>query len=524
MTRKVIVLGIDGLSWKIIDNNIIPSLRGIIKYSTYGILQLTIPPITGPAWVSFATGKNPGKHGCYDFLIPKDSLKKLKPISTKNIKSPTFYELLESQEKNIVLINLPCSHPPRIKNGVIVADFLTGNDQKIYPKSLERRFPEIKNYRLSPKGELMNDRRVKELVNDILEIEKIRFQIAKKLLKNIEWDLFFVLFSGTDWIQHLIYDKIVENKETHAIKIYRYLDEIVRWFIENLPEDSVLMIMSDHGFDVYKRAININDWLVKNKFLELKEEKSTIYQHKVDIEIIKAKKRRLKINIPIFLVNIVQNFPQLYKVYTYIKRMFKIEIGTKNYVPVIERTIAYCTITGSSNFSGIYINDNERFVDGIIKKEEYEKIREKIMSDLKKIKEIKNIWKKEEIYRGEQIINAPDIIIKSECCILEKSYNHPLGKICGHSINGIFITYGKGIKKGCKIENARIIDVAPTILHIFGLPIPKDMDGRVLTEIFEPDSEFAKRVPKYVNPDYYEKLSEKQRIKKKITKRMKKMK
>ncbi|MCD6514426.1 MAG: hypothetical protein J7L07_05840 [Candidatus Odinarchaeota archaeon] len=48
-----------------------------------------------------------------------------------------------------------------------------------------------------------------------------------------------------------------------------------------------------------------------------------------------------------------------------------------------------------------------------------------------------------------------------------------------------------------------IFDVAPTIFHLFGLPIPSTMDGRVLTEIFKPEGESAKRKPKYVDPSYY---------------------
>ena len=66
-----------------------------------------------------------------------------------------------------------------------------------------------------------------------------------------------------------------------------------------------------------------------------------------------------------------------------------------------------------------------------------------------------------------------------------------------HKLHGIFLAHGPGIKKNQKIENAKIYDLAPTILHLFGLPIPNDMDGRVLTELFEEDSELIKRKPNY---------------------------
>ncbi len=76
--------------------------------------------------------------------------------------------------------------------------------------------------------------------------------------------------------------------------------------------------------------------------------------------------------------------------------------------------------------------------------------------------------------------------------------------------------YGKGIKHGIKIDNIYVYDVTSTILHVFGLPIPNDVDGRVLREIFKPESEIARRKPIYADPYYYDKLRERMRLKSKI--------
>ena len=64
-----------------------------------------------------------------------------------------------------------------------------------------------------------------------------------------------------------------------------------------------------------------------------------------------------------------------------------------------------------------------------------------------------------------------------------------------HKLHGIFCISGPGIKKNHEIKNARIYDLAPTILHLFNVPFPDNMDGRILTECFEEDSELAKRRP-----------------------------
>ena len=54
-----------------------------------------------------------------------------------------------------------------------------------------------------------------------------------------------------------------------------------------------------------------------------------------------------------------------------------------------------------------------------------------------------------------------------------------------HRMNGVFIAYGPHIRAGTPVENARIVDLAPTALHLMDCPVPDDMDGRVLRDVLE---------------------------------------
>jgi len=182
-------------------------------------------------------------------------------------------------------------------------------------------------------------------------------------------------------------------------------------------------------------------------------------------------------------------------------------------------------------FGGIYLNVNGRDPQGCINNGgEYEVLKRKIIRELKDLRndvgqdvEV-SIFDPKEIYKGEKVELAPDILFTIDnwrCIINEENFNDVLFKnepysnrhTGSHRMNGIFIAYGLDIRKGFRIDNAKIYDIAPTVLHMFGVPIPRDIDGRVLKEIFKPDSEFAKRKTKFVGPSYYEKKREDEKLK-----------
>ena len=238
--NKVIVIGLDGATWDLLmplaKEGFLPVLRKLIEGGSYGELESTIPPVTAPAWASFATGKNPGKTGIYDFLFPKNSLDDLAAITSKDIAGKTFYETLEENNKRTILINLPVSYPPRTGNPTITS-ILTQGNQFIFPADLKEKIPELQKYRLVPNFDLKVQGRDEEYVQDIRDLEKDRFLCAQKLFQ-WEWDFFFFLFSGTDWIQHELYDRLTSgelNKDHVAFQLYSDIDSYIGCLLYTSP-------------------------------------------------------------------------------------------------------------------------------------------------------------------------------------------------------------------------------------------------------------------------------------------------
>jgi len=503
---KVLVIGLDGATWDLlkhwVEEGRLPTLKKLMKEGVHGKLRSTIPPLTGPAWVSFATGKNPGKHGCYDFLLPRDGLDDIQTITTRDITGETFYEILDRNGKKCILINLPCSYPPRIKS-IVITDFLTVGDEFIFPRKLIEEIPELKEYRVIPKSHS----RINEYINDVRDLEQNRFKCAKKLFEK-EWDFFFILFSGTDWIQHKIYDKLISGDNLDAIEFYEEIDDYVKWFVENAGDANIL-IMSDHGFHFYNKKFAINKWLMKEGYLKIKPKKSP--------ESTFREKSQKGVTVPVSLLR----HQKIFKLGTFFYRLFRGMLPTTPLIktePDTTASIAYSVLSSANgNCCGIYINSKRRFNNGSVEIVDYEKVRGKLMDKLEELRDengkkiFKSVLKGEDVYFGECVDKAPDIVLISDEYNIASFYDED--KISNeHALNGIFLAYGKDIKEGGRV-NVEIIDLAPTVLYMMDIPIPKGMDGRVLQEIFKEDSELAKKGTVYQEVGDEEKRTIKEKIK-----------
>lgn len=168
-----------------------------------------------------------------------------------------------------------------------------------------------------------------------------------------------------------------------------------------------------------------------------------------------------------------------------------------------DRTQAYHFPMKCPPLAGIVVNVRGRQPQGIVPPEEYEDVRDRIMREVRTLADpktgepvVRDVFKREDLYHGEFVERAPDIIVW--CHDMYKEGPLAQGPVVGevpydelvqvpgaHDERGIFLAIGPGIARGKTIEGATLVDVPPTILNAMELPVPTDMDGRVLTEIFE---------------------------------------
>jgi len=471
--KRVFVFGIDGGTWQVLDPLLkkgkLPNLSFFIKTARKEKLISSLPYSTMPAWIDFATGTNSSAHGCYSFWKQGLSPNDYTVTNASDIKVKTFYEILEENGLSCILINLPASYPYRLKKGFIVSSFLNPDDKRLfYPPGLKEEIPELSSYRVAPEDiSLVEDR--KAFLKDIKAIEETRFAIGKKLFRK-NWDFFFYLFSATDWLQHKTLSLFTEKPKSSEVKIFKLMDKELGWFLKNLGEKDVVIIISDHGFKLYQGEFFINVWLAKEGYLKLERKwrgsgkgfpKEMIKMALRD----KTKGSLLKLIGRLFLL-----FPPLMTLSTeIISRLPKV------FSRFIEKGWGEVGVSFSNKGTRAFSREGQLIHLRSDKTSEYEKLRRELIDKLTKLKEpgtnkplFSGVYKTEEIW-GESNLPLPDIILDWDRWMvtprtLAKSV---FGKksVPWHDREGIIVARGAGeLPKKIELRN-----IAPSILSFFGI-------------------------------------------------------
>lgn len=507
---KLLMIGIDGATFDLImpwiDSGYLPCIKDLMSDGVYGTLQSVVPTLSAPAWVSFMTGKNPGRHGIISFknkpTLPFESESNA-TVNFDSFDEPTLWEVLGDAGKRVGVINVPVTYPPREVNGFLISCFLTPPSAQTFtfPPELKEQIPDYKIcleynklYFFSNKGSIDIEEQKRKLYEEQLDVSERRTSTAIKLLNSGSPDFFIIVYKGTDDIQHFFWDR-----PEIVLEYYKMIDGWIEDILANAGSDATVIILSDHGFGPgANRDFHVNTWLNNMGFLKLQ--------------------KKLTNSLLLHLYALLYKLGRRYK--TIITRYAKdaaMKMGTK----ITENTWSQIDWNNSKAWGddndgirGIYILNEEKRKGLAESCGEYEKLRDTIIGAILDLKHpatgenvIHHAYRREEIYSGPYVDRAPDIVLVNNPGyqirtrlvnnIFSGEYSPELPG--GHSAhpNGLFIARGPEIAKGGEVVGARLIDIAPTTLHLMGVPILEDMDGRVLTEIFAEESDVRNREIKY---------------------------
>ena len=358
--KRTVIIGIDGVPFSLMknlsDDGTMDNFASLVDQGSFVPMRSSIPEISNVSWSSVITGKNPGEHGVYGFteLIP--GTYSIMFPDFRALKSGTFWQ--ENPEKKYVIINLPSTYPAGEINGVLISGFVSPDlNRAVYPESLLEELQKL-NYRIDVDSEKAH-RSYKLFLDELFEVLEIRRK-TYRYFWDYKWDLFFFVITGSDRLEHFLWNAYEdESSEYHEkfIDYFRKIDEIIGEIVEKTSEDDQIILLSDHGMEGIRYNVNLNTYLSETGFLNADDN------------------------------------PE--------KRYRNIKKGTKAFVLDPGR---------------VYLNKTGKYPNGTVTEEREEEIIDDLIScfkDLKKDGEnvFRKIYRKKEIYHGKFLNNAPDLVL-----------------------------------------------------------------------------------------------------------------
>jgi len=460
------------------------------------------------------TGKNPGKHGVFDFsvfklagsgrgkLVEPQTPSNYKLVSGDCIDARTLWDLLSESGKKVGVMNVPITYPPEPVNGFLVCGHLAPGEEHefTYPAELKNQLLE-KGYRLRLDLSVLRDDDNKEpFLNDLYDLTEKQAKACLDLMESKPWDFFMMVFDGVIRIQGLFWKYIDKNhpeyREAEArkyrkeiLRFYQKIDQIIGRMVDIAGEETSIIVMSDHGSGPVYKQVSLNRWLTEKGFLKLKK-RTSLSPRLARIGITRCNLRKVlqALGLRKFARETVPDR---------IRGRF---LATQR----IDRDCDWSqTLAYAFGWIGkIFINLKGRERFGIVEPgKQYEELKDQIKNEIMKLSDpetgeliVERVYYSEEVYSGPHLKEAPDLIVIMKDMlytnIIETHGEIPRSifvkpeRSGTHRPYGILIASGTGIKENKGIKNASIMDLTPTILYMMGLPIPSDMDGRAITDMF----------------------------------------
>jgi predicted AlkP superfamily phosphohydrolase/phosphomutase len=295
---------------------------------------------------------------------------------------------------------------------------------------------------------------------------------------------------------HPLHDPAAARKYGNAIRdYYAYLDGKLARYVDELPDDTTLVVMSDHGFGPFHKFIHVNNWLLQEGFMAVNPGVRTGLKRAMfrqGFSPMNVYDKLMRLGLGALKREVVRGQGQ-----GLLKTLF-LSFEDIDW----SRTQAYSL----GNVGQVYLNVVEREPQGCVHPgEEYERVRGEIIAKLQTLRDpetgelvVESIYRREELYSGDFLEKAPDIVFLPRRLEYFGFGEYEFGShkiiesmrrgISGtHRMNGIFMAYGAAIQPGTVVENASLYDLAPTILRLMNEPVAEHMDGRVLSEVLTPD-------------------------------------
>jgi predicted AlkP superfamily phosphohydrolase/phosphomutase len=493
----LLVIGVDGMDFRISSQLLaagqLPNLAALVARGAWGPLQSTVPPVTHCAWSTLMTGKNPGKHGIFDFATEAFP----QTIASRR-RAMTVWQALSREGLRVGTFNLPTTYPPEQLSSFQVSglgapafaadiaypreafEVLAGavGSYDPFPVSIQ-----------TPKGDAA-------AVQQHLDVPLLG---TRALLTALPCDVYMVSFQVVDWVQHARLGAELPAGGSGSLQpggvvaqTYARVDERIGDLLREWTSDqTTVLVVSDHGGASADRLVNLERLFLDDGLMA--------YAHATGGDERSLSRRRSH------AAKVWGVWQALRKAVPWVTRVLRpltrrLQGRVAAYQDDLAVDWSQTVAAPWGRFGGVRLNLRGRDEGGIVVPGETEEIVARVKASLAKLTDpttgapvYREVLSREELYTGEYVSRGPDLVAIST----EERYLTMSGRTGAatlplldvrravevyppsgwHSSQGVVMMAGAAIEPGTLLEGADIVDVTPTILYLLGQPVPRDMDG-----------------------------------------------
>ncbi len=346
------------------ENGVMPNLAHWLESRPPRKLSSTWPPVSSVAWASIYTGKNPGEHGVYGFHDIDASSFRSYFTNLSHVRAPTLWDMAGLRGMRSLIFNVPQTYPARPIHGTLVSGFVAPDLKHAVhpPRVLD--YLAARGYRVDP--ETRNAAANPEpFLRDLFDVLRIRGEVLLRLIATEPWDFLMAVITETDRLSHFLWNAYADPAHSlheTVLAFYRELDDLLGRLLERLGPVASIIMMSDHGFGTLEKEFYINRWLEENRYLELRSREAA--------------------------------------------RVEDIGFGSRAF---------------ALDPSRIYLRVKGKYPRGTVEPgRQYEELREEIIGKLSLAQDpetgrtvVRHVFRKEELYEGPCVDQAPDLIVRT---------------------------------------------------------------------------------------------------------------
>jgi len=512
---RVLIVGLDGATWTslkpLIEQGVMPYVAELIESGSSGVLESVMPPVTAPAWASFMTGKYPDKHGILDFRHFDPITKCGYITNASSIKGKTLWQIISEFGKKVIVINVPYTYPVYPVNGILISGFDAPSKDAgcYYPASvrqeIESRFPAYSSVLpVWSMRELSSSRKRIQYIRQLVASVRLRTQVALYLLVRYDWDVAMIHYQELDFVQHVMWDRILQAIQAvdkdeiseELFSFFKVLDNSINLLVSNALQSASgnmnLFLISDHGFGDHKDVVYPNlalenmGWLCRAK--GQRKEDNQLFK----IAVSRLMKKMAGSKSPI-LSYVYHSLVELYCKLTN-------RIPENLYDELQQKNVWLCKIDWDKTRAAMVTGDMCAFI--------FVRDIGHVPACLQELRALTNpdtcepvfraVWTFEEAYgrHCEEPYHHLIIALPQEGYSVSTGFAETIVRSCAfpgdypgiHRPEGILVASGPDIRRGIWTR-ASLVDIAPTVLHLLDLPIPDDMDGRLILDILAVERE-----------------------------------